>query len=236
MDATDRYLETRFLDANRGVDRSRLRRSLADTYDGLLPADQDARILDLGCGLGYFLDYLEAAGHGNRLGIDISSDCARVSGERHPVRHVTDVRRFLSDSAGEWDLVVMRHVIAHLARAETVEFIGLVSTALKPAGVLLVETFNGALPTALYTWANDFTHQHVFTEASLRQVLLLGGFDRVEVRPADPALSGWKGGAYAAARALYVRWLKLKFLLERGAGNNPTIFSKFLLAIATKAP
>ena len=39
-----------------------------------LPADRDAKILDLGCGCGYFLHFLRTEGYTNVLGIDSSAD------------------------------------------------------------------------------------------------------------------------------------------------------------------
>ncbi len=229
-----RYAETRFLEASEQLDVSRLYRDFALNYLALLPVDRSARCLDLGCGLGFFLDWLGSLGYSNRQGVDISGDCVEATAKRHPAELVSDSREFLEARAGHWDLIVVRHVIAHLEYRETIPLLSAIYRALAPGGRLLLETFNGALPTATYTLANDFTHRQMFTEASLRQVLRLGDFEIVEVRPGRNVRSGARAALYGAARALYERWLRVTFLLERGAGNNPTTFAKFLVAIGDR--
>lgn len=44
-------------------------------YNSLLPMDKEAKILDVGCGIGHFLNFLKEEGYGNTLGIDISKEC-----------------------------------------------------------------------------------------------------------------------------------------------------------------
>jgi hypothetical protein len=48
--------------------------------------------------------------------------------------------------------------------------------------------------------------------------------------------TGARAIAYGAARSAWVSALRLVFLLERGRGNNPTIYSKLLIATASAGP
>ncbi len=97
------------------------------------------KILDLGCGTGWFTEKL--AGLGEVIGIDLSDEALSIARERVP--RVT----FLAGSmfemplpAGHFDAIVSQHVIAHVKNQEA--FVDRVADLLKPNGHLIVTTAN----------------------------------------------------------------------------------------------
>ncbi|MCR8454597.1 MAG: class I SAM-dependent methyltransferase [Crenarchaeota archaeon] len=60
-------------------------------YGPFLPEDRDARILDIGCGMGHFLYFLKEEGYRNFLGVDISRE------------QVNFVRKYITDKVVEAD-------------------------------------------------------------------------------------------------------------------------------------
>ena len=64
-------------------------------YDGVMPQDKGAVILDIGCGAGHFLYYLKKEGFENFLGIDISVRSVRNFLRKGLVRMLHSFIRFI---------------------------------------------------------------------------------------------------------------------------------------------
>ena len=153
-------------------------------YDHLMPQDKAARILDIACGAGQFLYYLENRGYTNYVGIDISAE--QVDFARQWVTggvEVADVFEFLKDKVNEYDLVVSNDFIEHMSKDHILQFLSLIYQALKPGGRVLLKTANMAAFSAIAMRYNDFTHEIGFTEKSLAVVLRVSKFQEVEVFP-----------------------------------------------------
>ena len=58
--------------------------------------------------------------------------------------------------------------------------------ALKPGGILIIKTDNGGNPfLACHSRYMDFTHEIIFTEHSLEQVLIAAGFKDIKIKGTD---------------------------------------------------
>jgi SAM-dependent methyltransferase len=85
-------------------------------YVDPLELPKDSRILDLGCGPGYFLDEMKARGYSNLLGVTLSaSDIELCKSKGHSVQDY-DIT-FLPQSAGftdeSVDFIFLRHALEH---------------------------------------------------------------------------------------------------------------------------
>jgi len=175
----------------------------------LLPPARDARILDLGCGYGEFLYYLQRQGYTDTRGIDLDPAQIEVAC-RLGVRHVqrAEARDFLA-SSGDFDCIVALDVLEHIPRDQMLPLLELAREALRPGGRLLCQVPNlAAFHTPLFFM--DFTHRTPFTAPSLKQALEMAGFANVRVYPMGPVAHGlasaarallWKG-VTAALRAI----------------------------------
>lgn len=229
------YLSTRLNDANTQVARAHLARAAAYDLAPDLPADRTAPILEVGFGTGLLLDHLKEAGYTQLQGIDVDAECVESCQARHAVQLTADPEAFLRSRPGAYRLILLKSVLAHVEPDRVVPFLEALHGALQPGGTVWLETFNGSLPSAPYTHANDFTHRRSYTEYSLAQVLRLARFDTVQVRGGDMGVTGLKGRAFLALRQLYFRWVRLTRGLERGFGNNPTIDAKMLIAVGRRS-
>lgn len=204
-------------------------------YAAYLPAYRQTRILDFGCGFGSFLAYLESRGYRNLLGVDVDPRCVDFC-VRHglaAVRFEVDSRAFLRAHPAEFDLILVREVACYFAPGETADYLCALRMALKPAGRLIVEVFNGALLTGMYPSLNDHWIVKVFTEHSLRAALLAAGFKVTNLFGASGAGTGARYKGWRAASRLWAAALRAVYLLERGRDSlNPTIFDKNLVAVA----
>jgi len=111
----------------------------------------------------------------------LSPCLAEIAGKRVgcPVHVVDDTVDFLSRNRGRYDTVTMNDVLEHVPKADTIHFLSAVRESLVPNGNLVVNVPQVSGFTSMYCRYVDFTHQLIFTEMSLRQVLLLGGFEHI---------------------------------------------------------
>jgi 2-polyprenyl-3-methyl-5-hydroxy-6-metoxy-1,4-benzoquinol methylase len=228
------YVTSRLGPANPVPDLERAFRQFDADIAPSLPDDRSATIVEIGFGLGAVLDYLKARGFDRYQGIETDPECVEACREGHPVELVADTSEFLASSPGTYDLVILRNVIAHLDHEAALSLLRSARSSLTADGAILVETFNAALSSAAYTLANDFTHRVAYTEHSLRQVLLVAGFSEISVRGGSLVVGGVRGLVYRLGRAAHIGALRLRLVLERGMGGNPTIWSKSLVALARK--
>lgn len=216
----NRYFSTSFSETNElEIDLSKIKKIAANyewNYKKYLPADKNCRILDLGCGLGQFLFWLESKGYHNYLGVDISRQmldlCQKnITGK---VEKINSIAEFLADKNESYDLIVLNDVIEHLPKPEIIADLELIRAALKPNGQLIIKTNNLAAITGARLRYEDFTHELGFTEHSLRQALMIAGFRAVEIKAFDmPRTSLFRWIRFIGQAILHQSW-RLIFFLE----------------------
>jgi len=160
--------------------RYSLRRSVAalDWAQTLIPGPGHA--IDIGCGVGGALVKLRADGWAV-TGIEPDEDLASVARDRFGLDVATGMFDATSFDGDEFDLAYSCHVWEHLA--DPVATSTAVHALLAPREgylVIVVPTFRRARTLA---WS-CFTapHTYMFTEVSLRNVLVRAGFDIVDHR------------------------------------------------------
>jgi O-antigen chain-terminating methyltransferase len=153
-----------------------------------LPAG--APVLDLGCGRGEALALLRDWGLAGR-GVDASARMVQLCHDRGLEAEVGDLFAVLSGlPEGSLGGVVSFHVIEHLPAAALDRLVRLAYRALRPGGVLILETPN---PLSLVVAARNFwldpTHVRPVHPESLKLMYELAGFDpveRLDLRPFPP--------------------------------------------------
>ena len=200
-----------------------------------LPPNKQTEILELGCGSGAFLRMLQQMGYTNARGIDISPEQVKLA-RRLGVANVecADIRQALMAFADKFHLIVAIDVVEHFHKEEILPLLEAVRRALKPGGMLLMQSPNADGPFAGRYRYGDFTHEIAFTDSSIRQILSGTGFNEIQVYPADPIPHGF----FSAGR--WVLWKAIRFLLtlylaaETG-GLRGHILTQNLIATATKS-
>jgi 2-polyprenyl-3-methyl-5-hydroxy-6-metoxy-1,4-benzoquinol methylase len=198
-----------------------------------LPADKAAPILDIGCGLGDFLEYLEQSGYQNLRGVEI--DPARVEaarGKTHAtIDHSVDLESYLRALPVRFTLITLKSVIAHFPKDAVVAYLRAMRDALAPDGTLIVETFNVSRWTGPYVLYNDATHHWAYTEYSLQQVLEMAGLHVVELRGETLPATRMSTRLFRGTQRAWGACLKAAYFVERGVGRNPAIMTKYLVAV-----
>ncbi|MBF0095031.1 MAG: class I SAM-dependent methyltransferase [Alphaproteobacteria bacterium] len=143
-------------------------------------------VLELGCGNGLFLRYLDHLGVSRFVGVDGDP---RVMGEMPPdlASHVriADFSAFFSGhSPGEtFDRVAMFDVLEHFTAEDGADLLRGLAPLLAPGGRVVIRTPNMASPWGLGVQYNDVTHRTCYTPGSLSQVAKVAGFRLLAVHP-----------------------------------------------------
>lgn len=146
-----------------------------------IPPDRDAKILVISCGPGYLVDLLAQAGYRNVLGIDSDAAKIELARRRSLPCEVAEVFPFLaSHQSGEYDCIIPEQELNHLTIEETITFLQMCRSALRPGGRIIVYAMNGANPlVGSENLAHNIDHFYNLTEHSITQLLQLGGFQLI---------------------------------------------------------
>lgn len=142
------------------------------------------KILVISCGPGYFVNLLRDLGMKNVLGIDSDAEKIAYARARRLNCKVAHALPMLEKNKDVYDVIIAEQEVNHLTKTEIRHFLSLCHTSLKPGGMLVVHSLNGANPvTGPEALAQNFDHYNTLTEISLKQVLAHSGFHRIDVFP-----------------------------------------------------
>jgi SAM-dependent methyltransferase len=216
------------------LNREQMNRQFQAWWGDVLPKNQDAPILDVGCGWGGFLAFLQAKGYTDLAGVDSSKQQVEIAHRLGLERvEVGDVFAALTKYRNHYACISVFNVLEHLDKEQVLPFLREALAALRPGGCLLLEVPNANSPFGSRTRYWDFTHELSFTPTSLLQILQVAGFSDVRLRERCPVLHGVKS---------WVRWLLWQFIrqglsfylmVEQGSAG-PRLFTQDMQAIAGK--
>lgn len=221
----DRYHST--LDPDRPSRDQQLwetRRAAERFLKPFLPADRNAKILELACGTGLLVDHLQQQGYTAIEAIDRSPeqvDIARSSG-LECVR-CEDADTCLSDKEQCYDMVIAIDLLEHLTKDEVVSLLTAVAKALTPGGGLYIRLPNGAAVLGHTMQTSDFTHETAFTPRSLAQALASCGLSVVRFVECGPIPDR---PASVCRWLLWKAWCALQrlvWLIDTGSSGPPVL-------------
>lgn len=170
-----------------GAQRAEYQATFNEDLDRLAHWKTSGRILDVGCGFGYFLEPALARGY-DAHGIDLSEYAATLAGQAHPGRvFCGTLDDALPVNFAPFDVVYASHLIEHVSTP--VEFLQSVRRRMNPDGVLMMVTPNQASLLARFSgkrWVSYKVPEHVafYTPETMTALLSRAGF---AVEAVDPA-------------------------------------------------
>ena len=202
-----------------------------EIYRDFLPENRDIKILDIGCGTGQFLYFLNKEGYKNCFGIDISAEQIAFCKE-HKITNVfnIDAFEFLKDK--KFDLIVLNDSLANINKERLFVFLKLIYDSLENNGKLLVKTPNMANPLNLANRYSDITHDVGFVETSLKAALMMVGFKDVAMKGASYPVTSLQSFV-AKVMQKFVNMI-LRFLLRIQGHSAYKILDKSIIALASK--
>jgi len=194
-------------------------------------AGRSGRLLDMGCGLGFFLKSVAAYGSWDVYGCEISPAAVRYAHETLGLKQVICGRlEECNLPRNSFDFVTMWDVIEHIPRPEML--LRRCHALLKEGGACFIRTPNvsiqllrarfsklchGVQPGLVYMQARD--HVHHYSMSSIRRLLERNGFTRVEFAHLHPIQSGLSG-----SKNLYFQAVRMLAIASKGRLNFNNLF------------
>lgn len=202
-------------------------------FKHLLPAQKNANVLDIGCGDGNFVYYLQQNGYVNAKGIDLSAEQIEA-GQQLGIANleIADLTDYLTQHIEQFDCIIARDVVEHLTRQETFDALGLISKALKPGGCFIMQVPNGQGIFFTSIFYGDYTHEMPYTFKTVRQLFLNTGFSESDCYPINP----YPGSFFGKIRSLlwHCKVAKTRFWKMVETGESTGIFTSNLIARGIK--
>jgi SAM-dependent methyltransferase len=199
-----------------------------------IPPDRNLTILDLGCGHGAFLYFLQKAGYHNVHGVDISTEQVALA---HKLGITTveqaDINSHLASVDSQTvDLVLLMDVLEHLTRQELFDVLPEVFRILRSGGKCIAHVPNAEGLFGMRIRYGDLSHEMAFTPKSGRQAFVAVGFRDVQCYEDKPVIHG----VVSAARWLgwHLGTLPARLLLAAETGGTSFVVSQNMLVTALK--
>lgn len=146
-------------------------------YGKYLPENKSAKIVDMACGIGETVNSLKKLGYTNVIGIDF--DCENIAFCKRQGLNVEqgNIYDYFKDKKNQFDVIILNDIIEHIEKKNVISVLSDIKQCLKGGGVLLIKTVNAANPfLAPASRYMDFTHEIIYDEFSIRDILLIAGF------------------------------------------------------------
>ena len=202
-------------------------------YGRHLPANKDAAILDIGCGDGNSVYWMQQRGYKNASGVDVSMEQIE-KGKSMGINNLVsgDIVKYLADSKQQYDVILAKDVIEHFTRDEVFEILELVHKNLKEGGRFIMQVPNGQGIYYTSIFYGDYTHEMAYTASSINQVALNNGFKRTHCYPTGPVPKNLAGIIRSVLWKLKVTKVKFWKMIETGSPSG--IFTQNIIAVMEK--
>ena len=206
-----------------------LYKQFALNFGRLLPSDKSTKIVDIGCGAGELIGWLQSRGFSNVVGYDLSEEQIKEAQESfHGDFFCADVLSSDFDFPRA-DVFFLRDVLEHFDNLQIDEILSRLQTHLNPGGCIIIQTVNGSTHSGLVSFYSDYTHKTCFTERSLSQVINLRFGVNPDFFPWYRLGDSWKSMAAVICSRILGRIRFVITAIDIGTGNK--IFTPNLIAI-----
>lgn len=153
-----------------------------------LPTDKSIPILDCPCGYGNVSYFLKSRKYTNVDAIDI--DAGRIA-LAHSIglssASEADAFKVLDGISERYGAIISIDFLEHLKKENVLDFLDLCLKALFIDGVLILRMPCAEAPFHGVSTENDFTHQWNATSGVIRNLMILSGFENIEIHADSPA-------------------------------------------------
>lgn len=193
---------------------------------------KNARILELGCGRGIFLEFLRNNGYKNIFGIDISGEQLEIAKSQNLNVDEINIEEYLDKNIEKYDLIFAIDLIEHFSKDELIPLFDGIYKNLNNGGTFIFHTPNGLGINSNKLIFGDLTHLTIFTPNSATQILKLVGFSEIKYYETEPHLKNFNGVIRLFMWKLIKTGLNFVRLIE--TGGTEKILTQNFIGIARK--
>lgn len=209
-------------------------RSFEFYFKKFLPENKQIKILDLGCGDGALLFWLQKHNYNNIIGVDMSSEqIKRAKNMGIDKVFEADIFDWLREHPDEYDLIVANDLLEHFTKSELRELLELIYNSLKLGGQIFITVPNASSLLAGRIRYGDFTHETSFTYGSLVQILELARFDPIFIFNRRPVVHDFKSAVRFLLWGIVEILLRVYLLIESGPALE--CYTPIMSAVAQKS-
>jgi SAM-dependent methyltransferase len=147
-------------------------------YKAFFPTDLNAKVLDIGIGLGEMLQTYEQMRYRNYIGIDISPSTVEYCKKlKLNCIHVDSSPEWLLNNKNSFELITLLDVIEHIPKVQIIDFLKACREALTDTGKIIIQTPNLQAVDGFLHRYNDITHEVGLIEHTMNQILKTSGFE-----------------------------------------------------------
>jgi len=179
------------------------------------------------------LTYLLGQGFVNVMGIDISDEQIDIARRAGLPAQTEDAFAFLENTSQMFDAIIAIDFLEHFTKLEARNLMLLAASRMHAGGVLITQTPNGACLMPGQVIYGDLTHCTIYTDQSLRQLMLHSGFDNCRFYEAGPVPNSFAGRIRVALWHLLRLVANLIRTIE--AGKCQSVWTENMICIARKA-
>ena len=141
------------------------------------------KVLDIGCGTGYFPKAANAAGY-KSIGVEPDADALKFAVENNKIEAYPLEK--LSSFKGEFDTITMWHVLEHVYHLR--DQLAVIRDAIKPGGLFIIalpnyKSFDGQYYGPAWAGYDVPRHLYHFEEKTVNSLVSSFGFDLIDVQP-----------------------------------------------------
>ena len=232
----DSYQRTTASHGNREMPLEQLHSQFRRRWRLRIPQDHSLPALDLGCGKGEFVLFLQREGFSAAEGVDVSLEqvaLARSLGARNVVQG--SAHEYVTAHSERYGLITAFNLLEHLDRPEMLHLMDGVVAALRPEGRFIAMVPNAKGLFGAHVRYADLTHEMSFTPRSVIQLCEIVGLQLIEITENGPLPHG------LASSMRWVAWQAIRGCLlgarvAEGADWTWPVFTQDLFFVAQKAP
>jgi SAM-dependent methyltransferase len=202
------------------ADHHRKAKWYATRLRGFLPSNKDAVIVDIPCGEGNILFYLQKLGYSRVAGYEIDADRVQLA-KQMQLNAIQGNALEIVQALHNVDVFFCVDFIEHISKEAAINFLLHINQALSPCGRLILRTPITDSPRETIHLHNDFTHKWAVNSAVWQTIATATGFTLIAVideRPAiDTPLHACMRGVFEVAKLIYTAQCRFLSLPTPGA-------------------